>query len=457
MPGWSDGMMLRSAGQRGAALAYVLALLALISFLVGMTWRMIRADNAITARDRGDSQARLIAFAGIDYALSRIGPPGPHQDLGYATDGLEYRLDDSGRVFRLNVRTRGLFARAVSVGVSPVPPPGLEREKAGLIGQTLELSRLPVLGLLNHEGNMVLAGSAQVTGPVMLWRGDVRKATDYHLRYTGGGHAGPLWDSTSQAWKRSEVVLARAYAWIDAQGRMLEGKDFTGDGDYDSGTVIDLRLPDSALLADTLIEGARITAGVLRIGAGARLKDCKIAARRILIQEGSRLERVIAFSQGNLEVTGGDIQAGQFLAVDSVRIACERPFAGYPFFFAQGRMARRGRPDSAMVGALLVEKASGDGVFFSACRDHALYDQEVRLSLGKGARLTGLAYTPCYARAEGELQGSLICHNLKFEYSGTIWLGHLKDARLATAPGARIPVPLLFSGFAPAALESQGI
>jgi hypothetical protein len=112
-------------------------------------------------------------------------------------------------------------------------------------------------------------------------------------------------------------------------------------------------------------------------------------------------------------------------------------------------MARRGTPDSAMVGALLVEKAAGQGVFVSACREHPVFDQQERLIVAKGVRLSGFLFTPCYARMEGDLEGSLLCHNLRFEYQGTIWLGHLKDARLS-ASRARIPVPLLFPGLKPA-------
>ena len=63
--------------QRGAALAYVLALLAIVSMLVGLAWRMIRTDNALSARARGEAQAGLMASAGLDYARSRVGPPGP--------------------------------------------------------------------------------------------------------------------------------------------------------------------------------------------------------------------------------------------------------------------------------------------------------------------------------------------------------------------------------------------
>lgn len=446
-------------GQRGAALAYVLALLAILSLLIGSAWRIIRADNALTSRDRGETQARLLAQTGLDHALFRIGPPGPRQDLAYATEGLEYRLDDSGRVFKLTVRSRGLYARAVSLGTSPFPPPGLDREKTALIGQTLDLSRLPVLGLLNHEGNLVLAGKAQIDGPVMLWRGGVRKATDYHVRFSGGsGHSGSVQDSTGDGWKRALLDFDRAAGWMEAQGRMLAAGDFSGDGDFDSGMVADMQLADSAVLADTSLERVRIIGGFLRVGTGARLKDCKIAARRLIIQDGSGLERVTAFAQGNLDITGGTIKGGQFLAGDSIRIASAERLQGFPFFYAQGRMARRGRPDSAMVGALRIEKASGEGVFVSACREHPPYDQDVRLSLAAGSRLQGLLFTPCHARIEGDVQGSVLCHNLKFEDHGTIWLGHLKDARLSAAPArTRIPAPLLFPGFDPSAFAGDGI
>jgi hypothetical protein len=436
--------------QRGAALAYVLSLLAVMSILVGTVWRLIRADNALAARSRGEAQARLLAAAGLDYARSRIGPPGPGQDLEYATESLQYRLDDAGRDFRLTVRSHGMFARAVALGVSPTPSPGRTASKEALLGQILDLSRMPAIGLLNHEGNMVLAGSAQVTGPVLLWRGDVRKATDYHIRWTGGpGHVGPTWDSTAEAWKRAGVDFARADKWMEAQSRMLATGDFSSDGDYDSGKVVNLRLGDTAILVDTVIARARITAGKLTIGSGARLKDCKLAAKSIEIRPGAELLRVIAFAQGNIRISGGTVRGGQFLATDSIRLSTDRPLSDWPFFYARGRMSNRGRPDSVMVGALLIDQAAGQGLFISACREHPPYDQQERLTVAKGVRLSGFLFTPCYARMEGDLNGSLLCHNLRFEYQGTIWLGHLKDSRLSQSR-ARIPAPLLFPGLEPA-------
>lgn len=435
--------------QRGAALVYVLSLMAVMSILVGTVWRMIRADNALAARSRGEAQARLLAAAGLDYARSRIGPPGPSQDLGYATEGLQYRLDDAGRDFRLTVRSHGVFGRAVALGISPTPPPGRAVPKEALLGQILDLSRMPAIGLLNHEGNMVLAGTAQVTGPVMLWRGDVRKATDYHMRWTGGqGHAGPTWDSTADAWKRANIDFVRADGWMAAQSRMLDAGDFSSDGDYDSGKVAELRPGDSVLLADTVISHARIVAGRLTIGTGARLRDCKLAAKAIEIREGAELLRVIAYAQGNLRITGGTIRSGQFLAGDSIRLAMDRPLAGWPFFYARGRMSKRGRPDSAMVGALIIDKAAGQGLFVSACREHPPYDQQERLIVAKGVRLSGFLFTPCYAHMEGDLDGSLLCHNLRLDYQGTIWLGHLKDSRISQSR-ARLPAPLLFPGLDP--------
>jgi hypothetical protein len=443
--------------QHGAALAYVLALIAVMSLLVGTVWRMIRADNVLASRTRGDAQARLLAAAGLDYARSRIGSPGPNQDLSFATEGIDYRLDDAGRDFRLSVRSRGLYARAVAVGKSPTPLPGRSATKEALLGQALDLARMPALGLLNHEGNLVLAGSAQVTGPVLLWRGDVRKATDYHVRWTGGpGHAGPTWDSTADAWKRTGMDFVRADAWMSAQGLMLSAGDFSRDGDYDRGSVTELHLGDSAVLTDTSLVRVRIVAGRLVVGPGTRLRDCKLAARSIEIRDGASLDRVIAFAQGNIRITGGELRGGQFLAGDSIRLSAGKPLSGWPFFYSRGRMARRGHPDSAMVGALLIDKTVGQGVFVSACREHPEFDQQERLAVAKGVKLTGFLFTPCYARMEGELEGTLLCHNLRLEYQGTIWLGHLKDARLS-ASRLRIPVPLLFPSLKPAVFGAESL
>jgi hypothetical protein len=452
-----------SRRQRGAALVYVLALLVVTGILSGLTWRIIRSNNAIAALDRGDAQARLLALAGVDYAVAKIGPPGTGQNLAYAAEGLNYRLDDSGRVFDLTVRTHGLFARARSVGTTGHPRPGRSRTYTALLGQTLDLGRLPAMGLLNHEGNMVLAGNAQVTGPVMLWRGNVRKATDYHVRWTGsGGHTGALWDSTAEAWKFAKLDFNRAEAWIKDQDAMLATGDFAAgfrnDSDFDSGMVRDMVLPDSARLDSGLVDARVVAAQVLRVGSGARLRGCKLISRRIVIERDATIERCLVYASLTLDINGTGIEGGQFLAGDSLRIDANARLRGYPVFYAQGRMANRGKKDSASVGALLVGKAEGEGLFFSACREHPQYDQDIRLSIGSDAHLTGLLYTPCHARMEGSLEGSLICRNLKFEHKGTIWLGHLRNARIRALSGKRIvPAPLIFPGFPPAVFAGAGI
>jgi hypothetical protein len=351
-----------------------------------------------------------------------------------------------------------LFARAHSVGKSSLPRPGRTKDREVLLGQLLDLSRLPALGILDHEGNLVLYGAAQITGPVMLWRGKVRKATGNNGRLTGTtGYAAPVWDSLSAAWKLAVADFGRADAWIKAQQSLLNGGDLSLDSDYDSGLVRDIRLPDTALLLDTNLTDARIMAReVLRVGSGAHLSHCKLLSRRVFIEGNARMAGSLAFASKTLNILGGDIEGGQFLAVDSVRITSDRPLKGYPVFYAQGRMANRGKPDSTFVGSLDLEKATGDGVFISACKDHQSNDQDIRLSVGHGSHVSGLVYTACFVRMEGRLEGSLICHNLKFESNGTLWVGHLKDARIDAMSGRKvIPVPLVFPGFSPVAFAES--
>lgn len=434
--------------QQGAALAYVLGILALFGLLTGLVIRYTRFNDALVARERWDAQARLLAHGGLDYALSRIDPPGPALDLAFTSEGVDYALENPNLSFRLEVAGRGLLGRAVSVGRTRLPGEGRRKVAHALVGQSLDFARLPAVGLLNREGNMVLAGNAQVTGAALLWRGGVRKATDYHVRFRGGpGHSGPLWDSTAPAWRRVEPDFRRAEAWARAQEALLAGGDPSRDPDYDSGQVTDLHLGDSATLADTALAGVRIRAGrKLSVGSGAVLVDCKLLAPEIEVSGNAVLENVVAFASRNLELTGGEVKGGQFAANDTLRLDLADPLEGWPVFFVRGRTVRAGRPDSAYLGCLRVTRASGGGFFLAAVDGRPAYDQEIRLELGKAASLTGLAYCGGFADVQGSLRGSLLCRNLRFEHMGTIWLGHLRDARIEGWSGTA-PAPLVFPGF----------
>lgn len=437
-----------SGPQQGAALVYVLGILAVFGLLTGLVIRFTRFNDSLVARERWDVQARLLSHGGLDYALSRIDPPGPALDLAFATEGVDYALENPDLSFRLKVAGRGLLGRAVSAGRTRLPGEGRRKVAHALVGQSLDFGKLPAVGLLNREGNMVLAGNAQVTGAALLWRGGVRKATDYHVRFRGGpGHAGPVWDSTAPAWKRTEPDFRRAEAWARTQEALLAGGDPAQDPDYDSGQAVDLHLGDSGVLADTALAGVRIRAGRrLEVGSGAVLVDCKLLAPEIEVSGNAVLENVLAFASRNLGMTGGEVKGGQFAANDTLRIDLASPLKGWPVFFVRGRAVRAGAPDSAYVGFLSIEEASGEGFFLSAVEGRPAYDQEVRLELGQAASVTGLVYCGGFADARGSLRGSLLCRNLRFEHQGTIWLGHLRDARIEAWSGVA-PAPLLFPGF----------
>ena len=437
--------------RRGAALVYVLGIIALFGLLAGLVIRYTRFNDGLVARERWDAQARLLAHSGLDYALARIDPPGPALHLDFSTDGVDYRAGNPGLEFHLRVATRGLLARAVATGKTRLPGEGRRKSHAALVGQELDLAALPAIGLLNKEGNMVLAGSAQVTGPVMLWRGGVRKATDYHVRWrgSGGGHAGAVWDSTARAWDRVKPDFRRAENWVRDQLALAERGAVDGDPDFDPGTVEDLSFGDSAYLSDTALAGVRLRAGRrLVVGSGAVLVDCKLIAPEIRVEGDAALEDVIAFASRKVDIRGGSIRGGQFAAVESLTVANSERLDGWPIFYVHGRKVNAGRPDSSCLGSLRIERAQGEGIFLSAAHGRPVYDQDIRLHLGAAAAVTGLLYCDGYAEVEGRLKGSLLCRNLKFEYKGTIWLGHLKDARIEGFAGSKvIPAPLLFPGF----------
>lgn len=445
--------------QRGATLIYVLTLLTIIGLLVGLTWRTIRSNNALAAFNRGDAQARLLALSGLDHALAKIGPAGSVQNLAFATEDLKYRLDGDKKSFELRVRTWGLYGRVRSTGKTILPLPGRSKVVEAMLGQALDFGKLPAVGLLNHEGNMVLAGNAQVTGPVLMWRGSVRKATDYNVRWTGqGGHVGAIWDSTAPIWKTVTLDFERAESWMNLQEKMLAAHDFEKDGDFDSGMVQDLVMRDSGFLADTILAHTRIVASrYLRIGNGAQLRDCKLLAPEIRIEGDAFLERALVLAQKKLTVHGGKILGGQFLAGDTLLIESDSPIAKYPVFYVRGSMKNRGLPDSSMTGAMILKKLQGEGLFLAPFLESPPYDQEIRMTIFPAVQLKGLLYCGGQVQMEGQLQGSLICRGLKFAYKGTIWLGHLKDAKIASLIGkSTVTAPLLFPSSSPLAFGVQG-
>ncbi|MDQ3000828.1 MAG: hypothetical protein M3Y08_06165 [Fibrobacterota bacterium] len=446
-------------GQRGAALVYVLVLLTIVGTLVGLGWRLIRANNNLAALNQAEAQACLLAQTGLSYALAQIGPPGHEQNLRYATEGLTYHLDGTGRIFELKVASLGLFARARSRGETSLPRPGRTKVLSAVLGQELDLGRLPALTLFSRGSNLVLAGKSQITGPVLLWRGRVEKSTDAAVRFQGGaGHVGALWDSTSPAWKGVNPDFSRAEAWMKSQSEALGTLDPGKDPDFDSGMVQNIRLSDSAVLSDTAMVGARIIAKrVLRIGTGVRLLECKLLSGSIEIEKGSDLRRVVAYAERNITIRGGRIRGGQYLAGDTLRIASDSPLEGYPVFYAQGKVINRGSPDSTMSGAMILERAMGKGLFLASFRERPVGDENIRLVVKAGTRLTGLLFTNGYAQMEGDLEGSLVCQNLKSIHGGTLWIGHLLDAHIWALPkGNIVPAPLLFPACLPAAFGGHG-
>lgn len=438
-------------GQRGAVLAYVLGILAVFGLMIAGVLRSVRFNDSIVSRDRWDAQARLLAAGGLDFALSRIAPPGKPLDLAYATEKAEWQSDNPHLSFTVRVAEWGLFARAVSRGKTKLPlPGGREKRRSSWIGQELDLGEFPALGLLNREGNLVLAGSARIDGPVLLWRGGVRKATDYAVRAgRGAAHRGAVWDSTAPAWSRILPDFRRVEAWVARQQRMLEGFGFSKDGDYDSGQVVDWSPSDSVRIADTTLIATRIRAAkAIVVESGAVLRHCKLLAPEIRITGNSRLHNSLTYASRNLNISGSELQGGFFAANDTLSLASDFPLTDWPTFYVQGRSIRTAGSDSAYVGLLHIGKVSGEGLFFSANTTAPKFDQQIRMNLEKNAVITGLLYCGGYARIEGRVLGSVLCRNLRFEHMGTIWLGHLMDAELQ-APSApfQIPAPLLFPAF----------
>ncbi len=435
----------RGAGEKGAALVYVLGLLLVTGILVSITWRLVRQNEGLAVREMQLSQARLLSHSGVDHALFKINESIGKSDFNYSVSDLNFRIDGDRLGFLLDVIPLGLFLQAYAQGKVKygTETSALIAKQSVRIEQLLDLGDFPAVGLLNREGNLVLAGTSEIHGSVMLWRGEVRKATSEKIRWQNGvGHIGPVWDSTSVIWDNMEADFTRVHSWMEVQDALIQDDILVSER---KGLPF-WRAPHGTELTDTLLENHTIVgSGLLLIGSGARLLNCTILAKEVEIKGNAQIENGLVYSSRNMRIREEASLKGQFLARDSLVLDLGVPQNGYPVFYVHGRPSVGEETDSIYIGELYARNYQGEGIFMHASWEIPDYNSDVRIRVDSAVFLHGLIFTPGFVQLEGSVEGSVICQNFRFQHSGTIWFGHLKNVKIKSSLSS-IPVPVVFPG-----------
>lgn len=380
-------------------------------------------------------QAEALADSAFAQALAFLRQSGPTAERQAAW--VAAPSESSG--YAWSVRQLGMYRRIHGRSLVRAGPYAITRSVSALAGQGLALDDYPAFGLTNPSGNMVLALNAEVSGPVLLTRGDVRKATDYNVRYTGRSTKVTVWDSSAAVWKGLPLRFPAVRAWDSATAAELAKPGGPGsDGAWDST----LWFPDAVSLPPGLREHQRILCkGKLTLERGVDLRDCLVAAGEVVIQGDARIEGGAVFSAGKMAIGGEPTLKSQFLARDVLQVSVQAPLQGFPLFYAEGRAS--GYTHS---GSLQVLQAQGEGIFLAdtdpsgaqaSNLDHALV-------FSAATDLRGFASTDYLLDGRGRFRGCVLAHNLGFRLGDTIWMGHLGYGDFGLAEvGLRLAFPAL--------------
>lgn len=340
--------------------------------------------------------------------------------------------------YSYSLRQIGLFKRLFSHAQVRSGRFSIDSRKTVLAGQSLTLDDFPALGLTNPQGSMVLALSAEVSGPVLLSRGDVRRSTDYNIRYVGRTGTVSLWDTSSAAWKRLPMSFTEARKWNSEAAAELDRLSAGGHPVPDDSWDTTLVLLGAQALPAGLRRHSRIyVTGSLTLGTGVDLRDCQVISSDIHIEGEANIQGGVVFSTGIMTITGQPTLKSQFIARTTLNLAVQSRLQGYPVFYVEGR-----NEGYTHLGSLQVTQAQGEGIFLVDSGPGQANGGTPSLVFSPSTDLRGFAYTDSFMDPRGRFRGSLIGYNTRFELSGSIWIGHLGYADVGLAPiGLSLPFP----------------
>ncbi|MEO7425244.1 MAG: hypothetical protein ABI036_08655 [Fibrobacteria bacterium] len=386
-------------------------------------------DTAVVRR-----RAEALIDSGLQRALDFAGG-GPSLERSF--QWVPAGSDSSGYAWSL--QRLGLYRRVFVSATARSANGSLTRTASALVGQSMNLDDYPVFGLTNHSGNMVLALNAEVSGPVYLYSGSVRKATDNAVRYTGRTASVGLWESGAPIREELPFRFPWARAWDSAAALELErmASEAPLRDDAWSGSQV---LTGEVLLTAGIREHQRIyVLGTLTLGRGVDLRDCMVLASEVRIESDARIEGGVVFSAGKMSIAGAPRLKGQFLARDTLTVSIQSVLEDYPAFYAEGRYE-----EYLHIGGINVMQAQGEGIFLTDSRTDPIADINPSMRFGSATDLRGFASSDAYMDPRGRFRGCMLGDNLRFTLGGTIWLGHLGYGDYGFAPiGLTLPFPAM--------------
>lgn len=400
--------------QRGAALIYALTALVFLGLAIAYLVRQIRLDRNLVLVEAAGSQALFLALSGEDWIHYRLGPRWEGK-APLSVDQMLYRVRDSLRTFSVDGGVRGALLNFEIQGSAQYPFYTAKRTLRVDIGQNLELSEQPAIGLLDRSATLALGFNAIVKGPILLYHGQVKKAEFTKVDYTGKVlQIDTLWDSASTAWKRLPFSMSHLSYWMAAEApKVAASQDLESADSLNRQGAVFRKNGTLRLKEDFHGDHARLTAVSIEMVDGASCNHCVLTALNDFK------------IRGNVAIEGG-----QFLAGDSLLLDIVPPIRDGAWFLTVGKSVDIA-DGSARFGAMDVRRLRGEAVIFTAGTVGLERPQWMDLTLSENVDIEGMVYCAGVATLAGRIQGSVLVHHLSVEKQGTVYINTLVNTHVS--------------------------
>ena len=436
--------MKRAADQQGSALLTVLAMIVILSILVGSVLTVHVIQYRFIHRDVHRVQARYCAEAGVYTTIERLQkqpywrPKNEIVTLAGAGSALVTVESFGGFLLIRSSVQRSKSRYTVRAWVGEIPPNAFRN----------------AIFLWGTESSLNVAGHTQVIGDIIIGeRGmteSIFKGQGFDGLVAGEVHAtpgleAPFFDHSlfDQAIDRCETYLLH-YAYLSPLDGAGEELSSTPSLPSENARIVrtdDLRLSvrDSLLFDEpvTIITGGDlILEGPLHFLPGTIF----ISGGTLHLQDNVVGEGGLFYGRRRIEVTGSRHCAGQFLSAEHIRIS-RNAYLRYPsVLYISGSAAVFG-------GSIeITHHTAVDGTVIHPTLSPQPDMPRARIQIADSAKVRGAVYNGLETEMSGSIYGSLLTHQLYFYDTPTSYINWLKDATINVS---RRPInyvcPLQFS------------
>ena len=435
--------------EEGSALITVLALIAILTVLVGTLWMVHVAQYRFLRRDTHRAQARYAAEAGLYLALDSL-ERNPYWQPADSLIMLPGGQPGESRRVSLTVEPFGaqLYVRSVAQQ---------RRSRAtarALIGEVPPADFLNAVVLWDTESRMHVAGHTVITGDVVVGERGLRESTFQRRRFTGRV------DGTVHEVRDLDAPFADFGFFTGAVDR---AEDMLGNGLSDpvptepfDGRGLARHLPsdnpvwreqgslqltsaDSTRLARpiTVVATQDLTVeGPLALHPGTRL----IAGGTLTLRHGAVGQEVFAYGRRGVVLEDTVQCAGQFFSQERVRVQDDATLSHPSVLYVAGAA------DVVGGGIEILDRSVVDGTVVHPPLGSPPTRPRGRILIEPQARVRGAVYNAHETEMHGTVIGSLLTHQLYFYESPTHYVNWLLDAAVEV-PGRpeTYLLPLRFS------------